>query len=375
MIKRKIEEKIKAALFKGRVIVIYGPRQAGKTTLVKDILRSLVGHTSRYVNCDEPDVRRALEYKTSTEMRSFLGDIEVVVLDEAQRISDIGLTLKLLVDTFPEVQIIATGSSSFELANKINEPLTGRKEEFFLPPLSFSEFANKVGDIDARRLLELRLVYGMYPKVVTSDREDAAKRLQELARSYVFKDILSFDHIKNPEVLEKLLTALALQVGNEVSYTELARLVGVSKHTVENYVRILEQAFIIFRVGPWSRNLRTELRKLKKIYFWDTGVRNALINNLNMFPLRQDVGAIWENFLVSERMKKYKQDGMYIRPHFWRTHQQQEIDYIEESDGVLRAFEFKWKDKTWKPPKSFVDAYPDAKIALITSENYQDFIF
>jgi len=373
MIKRKIEQKIKDSLFKGKLIVLYGPRQAGKTTLAKDILKDY-GDESHYVNCDEPDVSRALQDKTSTELRAFLGNYKLVVIDEAQRVRDIGLTLKLLVDTYPEMQIIATGSSSFELANKINEPLTGRKYEFFLPPLSYGELAEAEGLQATRRLLEQRMIYGMYPAIATQHSKEAETRLRELTQSYVYKDVLALGEVRNPEVLEKLLVALALQVGNEVSYTELSRLVGVTKETVEKYIRILEQAFIIFRVGPWSRNIRTELRKLRKIYFWDVGLRNMLINNLNSLELRTDKGALWENFLIAERMKMHAGNGISTRPYFWRTHTQQEIDYLEEVGGVLHAFEIKHKTQKWKAPATFTAGYPDATLTLVTRDSYEEFI-
>lgn len=373
MYKRRIKETVEKALFKGKVIIIYGPRQAGKTTLVKSILEKSK-HTSRYVNADERDVRIAMEDKTSTELKAFLGNDDIVVIDEAQRVRNIGLTLKLLIDTFPKMQIIVTGSSSFDLANQVNEPLTGRKEEFFLPPLSFGEFVDAVGTHDANRLLEHRMVYGMYPEIVLSSQTESEKLLRELTKSYVFKDILSFGHIRHPEVVEKLLTALALQTGSEVSYTELSRLIGISKETIERYIRILEQAFIIFTLAPWSRNVRTELRKLRKIYFWDTGLRNVLINNLNPLELRQDVGALWENFLIVERRKKNMQEGRYARAFFWRTHQQQEIDYLEDYNGRLDAFEFKWGNGTWNPPAVFTTAYPNAHTIIINRNNVQTFI-
>jgi predicted AAA+ superfamily ATPase len=368
---RRIQKDVEGALFQGKIVVIYGARQVGKTTMVKKIMEN---HTdSLYLNCDEPDIRNALMDKTSTELKSFIGSRKLVVIDEAQRVKNIGLTLKLIADTFPEIQIIATGSSSFELSGKISEPLTGRKTEFFLYPFSVDELFQIYSPLEINRLLEERLVFGMYPAVVFagSDRE---KQVRELATSYSYKDVLTYQDIRNPELLEKLLQALALQVGSEVSYTELAQVVGANKVTVENYIRILEQAYIIFRVGPFSRNIRNELKKKRKIYFYDLGLRNALINNLNPISLRQDVGALWENFMMSERMKRNNNLGISANTYFWRTSNGKEIDYIEDSGGALSGYEFKWQKNSFTKPKAFLTAYPESTITLVNRENYLDFL-
>jgi len=372
IIKRKIQDSVEKALFKGKIVIIYGARQVGKTTLVKEIQKKYLAE-SIYLNCDEPDIREAFSDKTSTEIKAYLGKAKIVILDEAQRIKNIGLTLKLMADNFPEIQIIATGSSSFDLSSKIAEPLTGRKNEFFLYPFSYSELKAIYSDLELNRLLEQRIIFGMYPEVIEGGKE-AEKNLKSLAKSYLYKDILEFQGIRNSEAIEKLLQALALQIGDEVSYNELAQTVGIDKNTVANYIQILEKAFIIFRLNPYSRNLRSELKELRKIYFFDTGVRNAIINNLNPLNLRQDVGALWENFLISERLKSNSNNGLDCNAYFWRTKEGKEIDYLEDAGGKLSGFEIKWKKDKFKIPEIFLKTYAQSNITLINKNNYTDFI-
>lgn len=370
-IKRIIQNDVEKALFQGKIVVIYGARQVGKTTLVKKIIEKHQ-EDSLYLNCDEPDIRNALTDKTSTELKAFIGSRRLVVIDEAQRVNNIGLTLKLIVDNFPEMQVIATGSSSFELSGKISEPLTGRKTEFFLYPFSVNELLQVYSPLEMSRLLEDKMVFGMYPGVVF-DGPDREKLVRELATSYSYKDVLAYQDIRNPELLEKLLQALALQIGSEVSYNELAQVVGSNKATVESYIRILEQAYIIFRVSPFSRNIRNELKRKRKIYFYDLGLRNALINNFNPISLRQDVGALWENFIVSERIKRNNNLGVSANIYFWRTTSGKEIDYIEDSGGVLSGYEFKWQKKNFSAPKEFLATYPGSTVKLVNRENFLDF--
>jgi hypothetical protein len=372
LIARSIQKSLEKALFKGKVVVLYGARQVGKTTLVKTVMEKHKTD-SLYLNCDEPDVREALTDKTSTELKSFIGSRRLVILDEAQRVRNIGITLKLIVDNVPETQVVATGSSSFELSGKVSEPLTGRKIEFFLFPFSVAELLQMYSPVEMNRLLEERLIFGMYPGVIVAGA-DKEQRVRELATSYSYKDVLAYQDIRNPELLEKLLQALALQIGSEVSYTELAELVGANKITVENYIRILEQAYIIFRVGPFSRNIRNELKKKRKIYFHDLGLRNALINNLNRIALRQDVGALWENFMVSERMKRNSNLGISASTYFWRTRSGKEIDYVEDSAGKLSGYEFKWQKRNYIAPKEFMTGYPGSSIALIHRYNYLEIL-
>ncbi|MCL4392577.1 ATP-binding protein [Patescibacteria group bacterium] len=300
--KRLIQNRIENNLFKKKAIIIYGARQVGKTTLVKKI-QEKYNKNSLYLNADEPDIRYSLENKTSTEIKRIIGDNTFLIIDEAQRVNNIGLTLKLIIDNFPLVQVIATGSSSFELSNSISEPLTGRKFEFHLYPLSIEEILEKKTNIEVTRLLEDMLIFGMYLEIVSGSILDSQIKIEEIASSYLFKDILQFQNIRNSEVLTKLLQSLALQIGSEVSYNKLASLLNIDKDTVSRYIQILEKAFIIFSLKPYRRNLRKEIGKLRKIYFYDLGIRNAIMKNFNVLSLRQYTGALWENFVISERIK------------------------------------------------------------------------
>jgi len=368
---RAIQPAVEAALFKGKVIVIYGARQVGKTTLCRAILRDHP-ENAIYLNCDEPDIRSALTERTSTELRALIGTKTLVVIDEAQRVRNIGLTLKLLIDNFPGIQVIATGSSSFALSNEIVEPLTGRKVEFHLFPLSAAELLTQETAVESRRLLERRLRFGAYPGVITSD--DPAATILEITNSYLYRDALEHQTIKNPDSLRRLVQALALQVGSEVSYSELGGLVGLDKNTVARYVDLLEKGFVIFHLPPLSRNLRKELGKLRKVYFYDLGVRNALINNFNPLELRQDVGALWENFFICERLKANHNQRRNVNLYFWRTYDRYELDYVEEEGGRLVGYECKWREKRWQPPGLFTQTYPGSDVHLVHRENYLDFL-
>jgi uncharacterized protein len=373
MITRIMQSAMEERLFKKKVILLYGARQTGKTTLVKALLKN---HGGAYFNGDEPDIRARFSNRTSSELKALIGGNNLIVLDEAQRIENIGLTLKLMVDNFPEVQVIATGSSSFELADRLKEPLTGRKYEFLLPPLSLEEIELAYGALEADRKRSAAVMYGMYPEPALLGATEARERLLELGGSYLYKDVLLLGHIRHPDALEKLLRALALQIGQEVSYTELAGLAGLDKNTVETYVRILEQAFIVFRLSPFSRNLRNELKKMRKIYFWDTGIRNAIINGFSPLETRSDAGALWENFLIAERMKYLKNHRSANQSWFWRTHQQQEIDYIEERRGGLLAVEIKTTNtRRGRIPATFTHAYPNADTRLLTVDQWRDLVY
>ncbi len=373
MIKRQIQSSIEACFFKGKAVIIYGARQVGKTTLIKNIQKKEYPN-SLFINCDEPDYRAILTDISSTELKEIVGSKNVVFIDEAQRVKNIGLTLKLFVDNFPEKQVIATGSSSLDLSDEIVEPLTGRKYEFQLFPFALSELEDKYSFLETKRILENRIIMGMYPEIVNKS-DEAEVLLKSLSSSYLYKDVLQYQEIRKPELLEKLLTALALQIGSEVSYNELANLLGVSKQTVANYIQLLEKSFVIFRLSPFSRNLRNELTKLRKIYFYDTGIRNAIINNFNPMEMRQDIGQLWENFMISERFKQNSILGRQVNTYFWRTHQQQEIDYLEDSKGNLKGFEFKWKAGKYRIPKIFLKTYPGSEVQLITRNNFQKFIY
>ena len=373
MINRKIEKNIVENLFKGKVIIIYGAKQVGKTTLVKKIADDYKGQSS-YFNCDLISVQDALSIPEANRIKDFLGDHNIIILDEAQRIKNIGLTLKILIDTYPELQIIATGSSSFDLANEINEPLTGRKIVFNLFPLSVEEIMGDNGFLYIDSKLEKILRYGTYPDVFFSEDKEAASKIEEIASSYLFKDILSFDKIKKSSIIVKLLQLLALQVGSEVSYNELATKLGINRITVEKYIDILEQCFILFRINSFSRNLRNEISKSIKIYFYDLGVRNILIKNLNPLDIRNDAGFLWENFCILERMKRNKYNNIFANYYFWRTYNQKGINFIEERDGKLFAYEFKLNKEHSKAPSIFLETYKNSQYQTINRENYYKFL-
>jgi uncharacterized protein len=372
MIRRTIQDSIEQSLFKEKAIIIYGARQVGKTTLIM-ALQQDTAVPSIYLNCDEPDIRRSLSDKTSTELKMLIGNNKLVLIDEAQRVGTIGITIKLLIDTAPDIQVIATGSSTFELSSRIEEPLTGRKREFRLYPFSLTELGQIYSSLEVRRIVERCMIFGLYPEILNAP-EAAETALRELARSYLYKDILALQQIRNSEALERLVQSIALQVGNEVSYNELAQQVGVDKKTIESYLRVLEQSFIIFRLGSFSRNLRNELKKSRKIYFVDTGMRNAVINNFNPPDLRSDVGGLWENFVIAERMKRNHNQGLFPNAYFWRSHQKQEIDYLEELNGALSGYEIKWRDQKFKVPPGFSAAYPDCPVSLVNRENMTEFV-
>lgn len=360
-------------MFSGKAIVVMGARQVGKTTLLKQLF-SDSSQKVFWLSGDEQDVRELFENISSTRLKAIINDHQVVVIDEAQRIKDIGVKMKLITDQIPEVQLVATGSSSFELANRINEPLTGRKWEYRMFPLSFAEMVAHTNLLDEKRMLPHRLVFGCYPDVVTHP-SDEVDILRQLTNSYLYKDILEFDKIHKPDKLMKLLQALAYQVGSEVSYNELAQLCGLDSKTVDSYINILEQAYIIFKLGSFSRNLRNELKNSKKIYFYDNGIRNAIIGNFSQIENRTDAGALFENYAISERMKCKEYTGDYANSWFWRTTAKQEVDYIEEKDGNLTAFELKWNPRRKASlPLSFKNAYPSASFTLINSDNIEDLL-
>ncbi|PIS32170.1 ATPase [Candidatus Peregrinibacteria bacterium CG08_land_8_20_14_0_20_41_10] len=371
-IERLLEPAIKSHLFKQKALIIYGARQVGKTTLVKKILADL-NIPSKYLNCDEMDIQNALrEAETSAALKQLIGESKLVIIDEAQRIKNIGLKLKLLIDNFTDIQIIATGSSSLDLANEITEPLTGRSVEFWLYQLSIKELLKKNDKIEMSRNLENYLIYGMYPTVAQAkSSSEKSENIKYLASNYLYKDILKVNNLKNSEIITKLLTALALQIGNEVSYSELSNLVGTSKQSISEYIDLLEKVFVIFRLQPFSRNLRKEIAKSRKIYFYDLGIRNALINNQNPLSLRGDTRQLWENFVIAEKIKTQFWLMNRSNLYFWRTYDQQEIDLIEEKDGKLQAFEIKYKaTKKVKCPIAWKNAYRDSEWKVIDKDNF-----
>ncbi len=371
---RTIQEKIEDNLFRGKIVIVYGARRTGKTTLSK-ILLEKYPENNKYINCELLQNQQALSTTNSERLKEFLGKAKFVVLDEAQEINNIGKILKILVDTFPHIQILATGSSSFDLAQKVSEPLTGRTREYILYPLSLEEITSRHDAIFTHAKLENILRFGLYPSVFNTSESEAKEELRDIASKYLYKDILKFKELKRSDLVINLLQAVALQVGNQVSYNELATLLKENHHTIRNYLELLEQCFVIFRLRSFSRNLRKEIGTSFKVYFYDVGIRNTLINNFNPLHIRSDVGALWENFCVSERMKRNHNRRLFPNIYFWRTYDQKEIDYIEEEGGRLHAFEFKWGDTAKiKRPREFLETYKQSSFTLINKNNYPSFL-
>lgn len=373
MIQRKLSSVLQSKFNKKKAIILIGARQVGKTTL----LRQLPGLSKKkilWLNGDEADTRVLFQSASVTQLKKLIGKNEIVIVDEAQRIKNIGVGLKLITDGIPEVQLLVTGSSSLELNNTINEPLTGRKWEYQMYPLSFAEMVDHHGLLEEKRLISHRLLYGYFPDVINHPGEER-EILTQLTDSFLYKDVLSLDSLKKPIALQNLLRALAFQVGSQVSYNELSQVCGMDVKTVEKYIGLLEQTYVLFRMSSYHRNLRGELSKSKKIYFYDTGVRNALINNFNTPEFRQDIGGLWENFLMVERMKYLAYSGRRVNSWFWRTVGQQEIDLIEEENGTMRAFEFKWNPKAKvKLTPTFANAYPESSFEVIHPGNMEEFV-
>ena len=372
MITRDVLNLLNNDLNKHKALILLGARQVGKTTLLQALSKGW--ENVLWLTGDELETQQMFVNPTITRFKAELAGVKTLIIDEAQRLPDVGLGLKLITDHIPHIQLLVTGSSAFELSNRLNESLMGRTFEHRLYPISFSEMANYHTLREEKRLLPYRLVYGYYPDVVTHP-EDARKILQNLTQNFLYKDMLLLEGVKKPDKIVKLLQALAFQTGSQVSYNELSRTIGLNTATVEKYIIMLEQSFVLFRLSSFSRNLRNELSKSRKIYFYDNGIRNALIDNFNSVETRADTGALWENFLISERLKLLHNNERWTQRFFWRTTEQQEIDYVEEEEGVLRAFEFKWNRATKaKISKTFSNAYPKATTAVISPENFESFI-
>lgn len=369
MFDRTIEKSLQQKINSGKAIVVVGARQVGKTTLLNDFLKD---KEYLFLDADDPVTRNLLQSPSTEQIRSIIGDHKYVFLDEAQRIQGIGLTLKIITDQFKNVQLFVSGSSSFDLGNELNEPLTGRKWEYELFPISWEEYENKIGRVKSEQQLENRLLYGFYPEVINNQGNER-EILKNLVNSYLYRDVLTFSDLRKPEVLEKLMQALALQLGNEVNYNEIAQLVGINKLTVQKYIEVLEKGYVVFRLNSFSRNLRNEIKQSRKIYFYDNGIRNMIIGNFNQLDLRGDKGALWENFLVSERRKQNLYKNTFAKMYFWRTKQQQEVDFVEEKDGQLTGYEFKWISNKAKLPKSFLEAYQAAS-QVIDRKNFREFV-
>jgi predicted AAA+ superfamily ATPase len=367
---------LQESLLPGKVVALYGPRQVGKTTLVLDLIERSP-YRARYISADELLYREALASQSRQTLGELLGDAELLVIDEAQRVPNIGLNLKILVDSFPHARILATGSASFDLANKISEPLTGRQLTFHLYPVSYPELSAAFGPLEARAQLERWLVWGGYPAIVTAETPQLRQRLlNELVGAYLYRDLLEWEGLRRADKIADLLRLLAFQIGQEVSVAELAASLALNRQTVERYLDLLEKVFVIFRVGGFSRNLRKEVTKNARYYFYDNGVRNSLIQNFNPLHLRNDVGQLWENFLVVERRKANQMRGRMVNTYFWRTYDQKEIDYLEESGGRLEGYEFKWQETALRRAvrDEFLRAYPDASLTVIHRENFTDFL-
>ena len=370
MYSRYLGDRIKSRIGSGKAIVIIGPRQVGKTTLIETILEN---EDYLLLDCDDPKTRTLLTEPNTQQIRTILGKHKTIFIDEAQRVKGIGLTLKIITDRFRDVQLFTSGSSSFDLTSEISEPLTGRKWEYNLFPISWEEYEEHHGFLYSEQQLENRLLYGFYPDVLNNPGDEVSV-LRNLVNSYLFRDILSYANIQKPELLDKLVQALALQVGSEVSYSELAQIVSVDKNTISKYIDILQKSFIVFKLGSFSRNIRNEIKTNKKIYFYDNGIRNMIIGNFDPIELRTDKGALWENFLISERVKQIEYKQSLARKYFWRTSQQQEVDYVEDEGGKIAGFEFKWSSrKMTRLPKTFTEAY-DAKSKVITTDNFREFV-
>jgi predicted AAA+ superfamily ATPase len=371
MIFRKLEEIMSARMFSEKAIMVIGARQTGKTTSINNIIRNL--QDVLVLNGDDTIARTLLASANIEQIRGIIGSHKIVFIDEVQRIENIGLTAKIIVDNFKDIQLILSGSSSFEIKNSLSESLTGRKWEYIMYPVIWSELEKTYGYVNAQQQFELRMIFGMYPEIIMHPA-DEQERLKQLIDSYLYKDLLAFTKIRKPEILEELLQALAWQMGNEISLNELSQLLKIDKTTVKSYLEILEKGFIIFKLRSYSKNMRDELKFAKKIFFWDNGIRNAIINNFNPLSMRNDTGKLWENFLISERMKKNNYYNPYAKSYFWRTVYQQEIDYIEENNGEIMAFEFKWNEnKKARKINSFTASY-QKEIKTINPSNFREFL-
>lgn len=370
VIKRKLFETIEQKCFKGRIILLIGPRQIGKSTLLHSICTKIGDYL--FLDGDDPSVRTSLDTPNFEEIKLLIGNNKLVFIDEAQRIKNIGLTLKMIHDRIKGVQVLVSGSSALDLGDKLQESLTGRKWEYQMFPISWEEWYEHKDYLTVTQQLESRILYGMYPEVLNNPGEEE-QVLKELTKSYLYKDILAITGIKKPDMLEKLVMALAFQIGSEVSYNELSQLLGIDKNTVSSYIELLEKAFVVYRLNPFSGNQRNEIKTNKKIYFYDTGIRNAVINNFNPLEFRNDKGALWENFVINERMKYLEYHHKNVKSYFWRARQGGEVDLLEQKNAQLHAYEIKWKSRKNKLPVTFSKNY-EAKFTGIHKENFLKFV-
>lgn len=371
---RYLETQVETVLRKGKVFVLYGPRRVGKTELIRKMISGFSGKTFSGTG-DNQEIRELLSAQKLSLLQTAFGSYQLVFIDEAQRIPEVGYGLKLLIDHFPEMIIVVTGSSSFDLSNKIGEPLTGRNTLRNLFPVSVFELYQQFGGMYVIQKLEDLLIYGAYPEVLNATSSiDKKEYLISIRDSYLLKDILELESIKNLSKLTDLLKLLAFQIGQEVSLNELSNNLGIARQSVERYLDLLEKTFIIKKVGGFSRNLRKEVVNTARYFFWDNGIRNALINNFNPIAQRNDIGMLWENLMYMERLKTKSYKRIFASDYFWRTYDRQEIDLVEERDGKLFAYEFKWQPRSVKAPKAWTDAYPDADFQVISKENFLEFL-
>lgn len=356
-----------------KVVVIYGPRQVGKTTLLQNYL-SQTKLKYKLDSGDNLQTQQILSSQDFSQILDYLEGYELYAIDEAQKIPNVGLGLKIIVDQIPDIKVIATGSSSFELSGQIGKPLTGRKKTLTLYPLSQIELAKINNPFELKNLLPELLIYGNYPAILTAQKKQKANLLEELVNSYLLRDILELEKVKGSKVLVDLLRLIAFQVGSEVSLSELGRQVGLDYKTVARYLDLLEKSFVLYNLRGYSRNLRTEVTKKSKYFFYDNGVRNAIISNFNQIEMREDVGKLWKNFLVSERLKTQEYKNIHANNFFWRTWEKQEVDWIEEREGKIFGYEFKYSQNKAKVPSNFKKIYPNSEIKIITKDNYQEFV-
>lgn len=371
---RILESRISEMIEPNKAMLIFGARRVGKTVLMKHIYDNFPGN-KMFMNGEDLDTALLLQKRSVSNYKGVFGEIELLAIDEAQNIPEIGQIIKLIVDEIPGIRVIASGSSSFDLLNKTGEPLVGRSTQFVLTPFSQQELSRRENMLETHRNLESRLIYGSYPEVVLMESSEKKERyLRDIVSSYLLKDILAVDGIKNSAKMQNLLRLVAYQVGSEVSFDELGKQLGMSKNTVERYLDLLEKVFVIYRMGAFSRNLRKEVTKSGKYYFVDNGIRNAIIGAFQPLELRTDAGALWENYIIGEFRKKNFNSLSYNDLYFWRTYDNQEIDLIEESPSGLTAFEFKWGKKNPKMPKVFAQAYQGSKFFVVNRDNYLDFL-
>lgn len=374
IIERIIENTLLQKLQPGKVILLLGPRRVGKTFLLNKVITKF-SEKKIFWNGEDLSVHDLLKKRSVQNYKNIIGNSEIIFIDEAQKIPEIGLILKLIIDSFPNIKIVATGSSAFDIKNSTGEPLTGRKRDLFLFPLSEKELVEYEKVEQRADNLKERLIYGSMPEIIYGkSKNEKQEYLRELMNSYLLKDILIYENVKNSAKIFDLLRMIAFQIGNEVSLNELSKKLAISKNTVERYLDLLEKVFIVFRIRGFSKNLRKEIVKSSKWYFIDNGIRNAVISNFNSLTFRDDVGALWENYMISERIKYQSYNNIFSNNYFWRTYDQQEIDFIEEREGNLFAYEFKWKPQNLKIPKAWAKAYPESQFNIITSENYFEWV-